>query len=45
MCSCKPVILEDAKVTTETRKPSAVQKEKAFQIKLLASEKGDSGSG
>lgn len=35
VCSCKPVILKDAKVSTETRKPSAAQKEKAFQIKML----------
>lgn len=35
LCSSKPVILEDAKVTTETRKPIAIQKEKAFQIKIL----------
>lgn len=45
LCSCKPVIVEDAKVTAETRAPSAVQKEKLFQIKVLASEDEDSGSG
>lgn len=37
--------MEDAKVTTEARKSSAVQKKKPFQIKVLASEDEDSGSG